>query len=89
MSNDRTPKSDPPHSDRDAPVQPIPERPHPSGDPKSDNYAPVDVEPKPEGGKTKYDKPTDGADDFAIDEQRDKRIRGNEAPKDVADPPKP
>ena len=42
--------------------------------------------PQPEGGQTKYDKPSRADEDFAIDEERDKRIRGNEAPKDVADP---
>ena len=85
--SDKTPSaSDAPHSDRDAPQQPIPDRSHPSGDPKGDNYGESKAEKKPEGGKTKYDKPAEGAEDFAIDEQRDKRIRGNESPKDVADP---
>lgn len=69
-------------SERDAPQQPIPERPHSPGDPKKNPYGQSEAEKKPGGGKTKYDKPADGADDFAIDEERDKRIRGNEAPKD-------
>ena len=29
-------------------------------------------------GKTKYDKPATGSDDFATDERRDKPIRGSE-----------
>ncbi|PWJ20876.1 hypothetical protein [Jannaschia seohaensis] len=36
-----------------------------------------------EGDKTKYDTPSRAEDDFAIDEQREKRIRGDETPKDV------
>jgi hypothetical protein len=30
-------------------------------------------------GKTKFDVPSQAEDDFAIDEQREKRIRGNES----------
>ncbi|WP_179379910.1 hypothetical protein [Jannaschia marina] len=76
----------PPHSDRDAPVQPIPDRPHAPGDPKDNAFGESRAKRQPDGGQTRYDKPARAADDFAIDEARDKRIRGNEAPKDVADP---
>ena len=62
--------------------QPIPERPHAPGPAKSDSYGPVKVEKKPLEEKGKYDKPSDPADDFVIDEERDKPIRGNESPKD-------
>ncbi|MCK0166507.1 hypothetical protein MWU52_02975 [Jannaschia sp. S6380] len=69
-------------AERDAPQQPIPERPHAPGAPKKNPYGESEAVEKPEGGRTKYDKPAEGADDFAIDEERDKRIRGNEAPDD-------
>lgn len=86
MTEDTSDPHGKPRNDRDAPVQPIPERPHAPGDPKSDGFGPSEAEPRPEGGKTKYDVPAQAEDDFAIDEERDKQIRGNEAPKDVADP---
>ena len=70
-------------TDRDAPQQPIPERDHAAGDPKENSFGESEAPKSPEGGKTKYDKPSEGADDFSIDEDRDKPIRGNEAPKDV------
>ncbi len=69
-------------NDRDAPQQPIPERPHAPGPEGKDGYGESAAEKKPEGGKTKYDQPAVGAEDFAIDEDRDKAIRGNEAPKE-------
>ncbi|WP_299650123.1 hypothetical protein [uncultured Jannaschia sp.] len=70
-------------TDRDAPQQPIPERNHAPGDPKENAYGESEAQPSAEGGKTKYDKPSEGSEDFSIDEDRDKRIRGNEAPKDT------
>lgn len=74
-------------SERDQGQQPIPERPHSPGDPKKNPYGESEARERADDGKTKYDKPAEGADDFAIDEERDKRIRGNESEKDVADPP--
>lgn len=61
--------------------QPMPEHSHRPGDPKENSYGESEAAPKG-GGKTKYDKPAKGADDFATDELREKRIRGNEAPKE-------
>ena len=69
-------------NERDAPQQPIPDRDHAGGPEGKHTYGPSEAKPKPGAGKTKYDKPAEGADDFAIDELRDKPIRGNEAPKE-------
>ena len=66
----------------DAGQQPLPEDDHAPGDPKRNPYGESAATPRPEGGKTDLDRPAEGADDFAIDEERDKPIRGNEAPKD-------
>lgn len=61
--------------------QPMPASPDASGKPKQRAYG--ESAAKPQGdGQTKWDKPAKGADDFAIDEERSKPIRGNEAPKD-------
>ncbi|WGH78781.1 hypothetical protein [Jannaschia ovalis] len=62
--------------------QPMPESPHRPGGDKGNPYGESEAARRPEGGKTKYDKPAKGADDFATDELREKRIRGNEAPKE-------
>lgn len=62
--------------------QPMPESPHRPGGDKKNPYGESKAEPKPEGGKTKYDKPAKGEDDFATDELREKRIRGNEGMKE-------
>ncbi len=67
---------------RDQGQQPIPERDHVPGDPKKNPFGESEAAPRPGGGKTKYDKPSVAADDFEIDESRDKPIRGNESPKD-------
>ncbi|WOI55751.1 hypothetical protein [Palleronia sp. LCG004] len=45
---------------------------------KDDAKGPIAAEEKPEGGQTKFDKPSKGMDDFATDEMRDKPIRGPE-----------
>ena len=65
--------------DNDDGQQPMPPSPHKPGPPKENTYGESAAEERPEGGKTKYDEPAKGADDFATDEQRDKRIRGNES----------
>ncbi|MGB3553406.1 MAG: hypothetical protein WBA25_02075 [Jannaschia sp.] len=62
--------------------QPMPEGDDAPGKPKERVYGESRAEKRPEGGKTKYDEPAVGADDFATDELREKRIRGNEAPDD-------
>lgn len=70
---------------RDDLQQPIPDRDHApgkEGKEGKDGYGESEAAKRPEGGKTKYDKPADGADDFVIDEQRDKPIRGNEPTKE-------
>ncbi|CUH39111.1 hypothetical protein JSE7799_01832 [Jannaschia seosinensis] len=65
--------------DNDDGQQPMKPSPHKPGRPKENTYGESAADKKPEGGRTKYDKPAVGADDFATDEQRDKRIRGNES----------
>lgn len=62
--------------------QPLPDRDHAPGDPKENAYGGSEAKPKAGGGKTKYDQPSEAADDFEIDESRDKPIRGNESPKE-------
>ncbi|CTQ34023.1 hypothetical protein [Jannaschia rubra] len=62
--------------------QPIPEKPHAPGKAKENPYGESKAEKKPAQEKGKYDKPAKAADDFVIDEEREKQIRGNEAPKD-------
>ncbi|MGB3408193.1 MAG: hypothetical protein WBA67_11940 [Jannaschia sp.] len=62
--------------------QPMPEGAHKPGTAKENPFGESAADTAPEGEKTKYDKPSVASDDFAIDEQREKRIRGNEAPKD-------
>lgn len=62
--------------------QPIDEHAHKPGPEKGNPYGESEADRKETGGKTKYDKPAKAADDFATDEQREKAIRGNEAPKD-------
>lgn len=77
MEDDMTDRDD------DAPgQQPLPRNPDAPGPAKANPYGESAAERKPEGGKTKYDVPAEGADDFAIDELRDKRIRGNESVRD-------
>jgi hypothetical protein len=63
--------------------QPMPRSPKAPGKEKAKPFGPLGVEEKPEGGRTKFDVPSREEDDFAIDEQREKRIRGNEGPKDA------
>lgn len=63
--------------------QPMPPSPKAPGEEKRKPFGASEAEERPGGGETKYDRPAEAADDFAIDEQREKRIRGNEAPKDV------
>ena len=62
--------------------QPMQDGPHKPGPRKGSPYGPSEAPQTKTGGKTKYDRPSVAADDFAIDEQREKRIRGNEAPQD-------
>lgn len=62
--------------------QPLPDRDHAPGDAKRNPYGESEAKPRPDGGKTDLDRPAKGVDDFAIDEERDKPIRGNEAPKE-------
>lgn len=62
--------------------QPMPPSPKAPGPEKAKPFGESEAPEKGEG-ETRYDVPAKGADDFAIDEQREKRIRGNEAPKDV------
>lgn len=69
-------------NDRDASQQPIPDRHHAKDREGKETFGPSNARPRPDGGKTKYDKPSEAADDFAIDELRDKPIRGNESPKE-------
>jgi hypothetical protein len=59
--------------------QPLPTHDERPGPEKANTYGESAAEKKPEGGKTKYDVPAKGADDFATDELRGKRIRGNES----------
>ena len=73
-------------SERDAPQQPIPPKPDAPGADKENPYGPYEAEPRPGEERGRIDKPSTAADDLAIDEERGKKIRGNEAPKDVADP---
>ncbi|MEM7489952.1 MAG: hypothetical protein AAF390_12605 [Pseudomonadota bacterium] len=73
-------------NDRAPGQQPLPRHPDAPGPDKANPYGESAATPRTGGGETKYDQPAEGADDFAIDELRDKPIRGNEAPKDVADP---
>jgi hypothetical protein len=75
--------------DNDDGQQPMPESPHRPGPSKGLGYGPSEAPgkeaaDKPDGmtGKTKYDKPAKAEDDFNLDEMREKRIRGNEAPKE-------
>ena len=68
--------------DRESSQQPIPERDHASAPEGKETFGESHADKKPEGGKTKFDVPSEGSEDFAIDELRDKPIRGNEAPKD-------
>lgn len=69
-------------TDRDTNQQPIPNRSHAPGPEGKDGFGPSEAKKSPEGGKTKYDVPSVAAEDFSIDEMRDKPIRGNEAPKE-------
>ena len=62
--------------------QPMPASPHAPGKPKEKPYGESAAKKTSDGGKTGYDVPAKAADDFAIDELREKRIRGNEATDD-------
>ncbi|WP_371153564.1 hypothetical protein [Jannaschia sp. 2305UL9-9] len=62
--------------------QPMPASPDPDEPEKKNHFGESKAQEKPRDGKTKYDVPAAAEDDFAIDEQRAKPIRGNEAPKD-------
>ena len=62
--------------------QPMPASPKAPGEEKRKPFGPSAAEDHG-NGETKYDVPSEAEDDFAIDEQREKRIRGNESPKDV------
>ncbi|TFL16238.1 hypothetical protein [Jannaschia formosa] len=66
--------------------QPMPPSDEAPGPEKSKPFGVSEAKKKPGDGKTKYDKPSEASDDFAIDEKREKRVRGNEAPKDVSTP---
>jgi hypothetical protein len=82
MEATMTGKTDPHDPDRTAHgpgQQPLPARPERPGAEKANTYGESEAPERPEGGKTKYDVPAKGADDFATDELRDKRIRGNES----------
>ncbi|WP_298432828.1 hypothetical protein [uncultured Jannaschia sp.] len=70
-------------SDKAPGQQPLPKGDDAPGHDRANPFGESAAEPQSDGGRTKYDKPATGADDFAIDELRQKRIRGNESSRDA------